>query len=137
MREMLGSVGVGAIINRPQMQLSEYGVLIDNSINEIPLHYPDIIIDKYGIMPNHIHIILFNLHNDENGRLIIAPTNISVVIQQLKRYISKRTGFTIWQKSFHDHIIRNEEDYKRIWRYIDDNPSQWALDRYNPTNMNV
>ncbi len=36
----------------------------------------------------------------------------------------------IWQRSYHDHIIRNETDYRMIWEYIDTNPVKWALDRY-------
>lgn len=39
-------------------------------------------------------------------------------------------GFSIWQKSFHDHIIRGEADYLRIWHYIDTNPAKWREDCY-------
>jgi len=48
----------------------------------------------------------------------------------MKRKISKILGFDIWQKSFYDHIIRNEHDYLQIWKYIDDNPIKWELDKY-------
>ena len=73
---------VGAIINRPysSVELSEYGNTTDNAINEIPVHYEGVVVDKYVIMPNHIHMIV----TVDNGRLIIAPTSASVVIQQLK-----------------------------------------------------
>lgn len=40
----------------------------------------------------------------------------------------------VWQRSYHDHIIRNESDYFRIFEYIDNNPLQWDLDCHNPTN---
>ena len=39
-------------------------------------------------------------------------------------------GWKLWQRSYFDHIIRNEEDYLRIWQYIDTNPAQWAEDEY-------
>ena len=96
---MLGSV-VGAITNRPyaSVKLSEYGHITDDAINEIPVRYEGVAVDNYVIMPNHIHLIM----TFDNGRLIIAPTSVSVVIQELKRHISKQIGFSIWQKSFHD-----------------------------------
>lgn len=36
----------------------------------------------------------------------------------------------VWQRSYHEHVIRNEEDYRQIWEYIDTNPARWAEDRY-------
>ncbi|MCL2125358.1 MAG: hypothetical protein FWH33_05135 [Oscillospiraceae bacterium] len=127
-KELLGSV-VGAITNRPDasVELSEYGKITDNAINEIPAHYENVSIDKYVIMPNHIHLIITLC----NGRLVIAPTNVSFIIQQLKRNISKQIGLSIWQKSFHDHIIRNEAEYQLIWAYIDKNPELWNDDVYH------
>jgi len=85
-------------------------------------------VDKYVIMPNHIHLIL-KIERNINGRIISAPT-ISTVVGQMKRKISKLVGFDIWQKSFYDHIIRNQHDYQQIWKYIDDNPLKWELDKY-------
>ena len=117
---------VGAIINRPP--LSEYGLIVEGAVNEIPAHYPIIVVDKYVVMPNHVHIILI-VGEGNGGRLIIAPT-ISTVIQQIKRAVSKQIGFPFWQKSYHDHIIRNETEYQKIWQYIDTNPQNWADDCY-------
>ena len=42
----------------------------------------------------------------------------------------KQIGFSLWQKLFHDHIIRNEEEYRKIWEYIDTNPLKWEDDCY-------
>ena len=129
-RKLLGKFDVGAIINRPPLQLSEYGKVIDKAINEIPIHYPQIIVDKYVIMPNHVHLILIIETIEESRRLIIAPTSISVVVQQMKRHVSKQIGHSIWQKSFYDHVIRSEEDYITKWNYIDTNPIRWHDDEY-------
>ena len=120
---------VGAIINRPQVELSKYGQITENAIHEIEKHYRRVTVDKYVIMPNHVHMILI-IHSDKDGRLIIASTNdnISIVVQQLKQQISKQIGLAIWQKSYHDHIIRGEYDYQKIWNYIDVNPMQWEKD---------
>jgi len=128
---------VGAITNRPQaetcmqIELSEHGIIVDEAINEISNHYTHITVDKYVIMPNHVHMILLINNYDCDGRLIIAPTYLSTVIKELKRCVSKRLGFSLWQKSFHDRVIRDEEEYYRIWKYIDENPLNWESDEYH------
>ena len=53
---------------------------------------------------------------------------MSVVINQLKGRISREAGFPVWQKSFHDHVIRDRQDHQRIWEYIDNNPLRWEDD---------
>ena len=127
---LLGEVAVGAIINRPQIILSDYGKIVDIAINNIPKYYPQINVDKYVIMPNHIHMILVIDTDNISGRLLIAPTTVSNVIKGMKSYVTKQIGFSMWQKSFHDHIIRDEEDYWQRWHYIDQNPIKWAEDEY-------
>ena len=121
---------VGADIIRPQEILNKYGQIVELGIKQIPAHYQNIFIDRYVIMPNHIHILM-RINNDDfvKGRIISAPT-ISIVIGQMKRWISKQIGKPIWQKSFHDHIIRDQRDYDRIYRYIEENPLKWNEDCY-------
>ena len=58
---------------------------------------------------------------------MVAPT-ISRVVKQLKGCVSKQIGFSIWQKLFYDHIVRNREDYNEINKYIHENPMNWQLD---------
>ena len=118
---------VGASIARPPLPpLSPYGQIVQAAICGISSHYPAVSVDHYVIMPNHIHLLL-QIHSDESGRAMPAPT-ISVVVQQLKGVVTKQIGHSIWQKLFHDHVIRNETDYLKIWQYIDTNPSKWEED---------
>ena len=58
---------------------------------------------------------------------MVAPT-ISRVVKQMKGYVSKQIGHSVWQKSFIDHIIRNEKDYLEHYTYIDNNPLKWEED---------
>lgn len=119
---------VGATIGRPQDKtLSEYGVIIDETINNISKYYPCVNVIKYVIMPNHIHLILQIERKETNGRPMVAPT-ISTVVQQMKGIVTKKIGFSIWQKSFHDHIIRNEKEFQKIWEYVENNPLKWDED---------
>lgn len=124
---------VGAIINRPlnPTQLSKYGTIVDGAIQNIPKFYTNVSVDKYVIMPNHVHMIVLieNETKTTNGRLIIDPT-LSRIVQQLKSYVTKDIGSSIWQKSFYDHVIRDTKDYEGIWKYIDENPLKWSEDNY-------
>lgn len=120
---------VGADIIRPnQIQLSEYGKLVEIAIKNIPEHYEDVSVDKFCIMPDHIHLLI----SSTNGRMISAPT-MSRVVGQMKRWVSKKVKISFWQKSYFDHVIRNEHDYAENWEYIDRNPQVWIEKHQNQT----
>ena len=121
---------VGADIIRPHtIPLSLYGRIIKNVIEQIPVRYPGASVEKYIIMPNHIHLLL--RISVSNGRMISAPTyRVPTIIGQMKRAASKQAQTGLWQKGYHDHIIRSEADYLRIWDYIDTNPAKWREDCY-------
>ena len=126
-KEKLFWEDVGASIARPEKpQLSFYGNVVQEAILNIPKIYPTISMDNYVVMPNHIHLLL-QIHTDDSGRAMLAPT-ISKVVQQMKGYVTKQLGASIWQKLFHDHVIRGEMDYLEIWNYIEGNPSKWEED---------
>ena len=119
---------VGAIIDRPEnVPLSHLGMIVRQSIIDIPKHYPMISVDHSVIMPNHLHLLL-QINADADGRSLIAPT-ISTVVRLMKGTVSEQAGFSVWQKGFYDHIIRNENDYQEIWKYIEGNPGKWAEDK--------
>jgi REP element-mobilizing transposase RayT len=121
---------VGADIIRPFSPiLSLYGCFVEEAIQDISRHYDGVVVDKYVVMPNHVHMIL--ILACRSGRMISAPTKaIPTIVGQMKRAVSKMAGFPIWQKGYHDHIIRSEADYRRIWEYIDTNPAKWREDCY-------
>ena len=118
---------VGASIARPEKpKLSFYGSVVEEAILNIPKVYSMVSVDNFVIMPNHIHLLL-QIHSDSSGRAMLAPT-ISVVVQQMKGYVTKIIGKSVWQKLFHDHVIRDEAGYLKIWNYIEGNPSKWEED---------
>ncbi len=109
----------------PKNDLSNYGLICDKYINSINVKYENVTVDKYVIMPNHIHLIIFL-----NGTMwASSPTNnIESIIRSFKTMVTKEIGISIWQRSYHDHVIRDENDYKKIWEYIDNNVTQWQMD---------
>ncbi len=119
---------VGAATGRPPGNLSRCGQTAKDYIERIDEAYDHVVqVDNYVVMPNHVHLLL-SVHPERlGGRRVAAPT-VSVVVNQLKGKISREIGSSLWQKSFHDHIVRDESDYLRIREYIDNNPSNWEDD---------
>ena len=82
--------------------------------------------DKYIIMPNHIHAIIVL----EDG-----ARNLSTIIGQYKSYVTRcihklDPRLEVWQSSYHDHVIRDQQGYEQIWNYIDGNLQKWQDDCY-------
>ena len=118
------------------VQLSSYGRIADRWIQELPNKYPGIKVNRYVIMPDHIHI-LFSLSNVD-GRGNPSPT-VDRVIGWLKYQVTKEInklrntqGEKIFQRSFYDHIARNASDCFEIHKYIYENPMRWYYDELNP-----
>ena len=127
-RENIFWTGVGADIIRPQdVPLSTAGKIVEQGILQIPTHYENVVVDNFCIMPDHIHLIL-RIESDIDGRIVSAPT-VSTVVGSMKRWVSRQIGRPVWQKSFYDHGIRNQQDYDEIWQYIENNPLKYALKR--------
>ena len=133
-RRNLLSVIVGEGFSLPQ--LTPYGEIADKRIKELPCKYREISVDHYVVMPNHIHLLLC-IKND-SGRENPSPT-VSTVVGWLKYQITKDINDLgeskcekIFQRSFYDHVIRNQDDYMEIAKYIKDNPARWYYDKlYN------
>ena len=68
------------------------------------------------------------------GRCGHRPTDIkpqhnriSNIIRSIKVLVAKEVGESVFQRSYYDHVIRNQKDYDEIWEYIEDNPRKWLL----------
>lgn len=125
------SVGADSIrpsnTNGYDVLLSSYGEIIEKAIKNISVCYSNVEVDRYCIMPDHLHLILF-ITSDDSGRIISAPT-LSGIIGQMKRWVSKQLGFSIWQKSFYENIIKNEKAYREMCKYIYENPLKYKSER--------
>lgn len=113
---------LGQIKRLNQIELSKEGKIVYTSLNNLKQTYTNIEIDEYVIMPNHIHLIII-IHEKNN-------LTISRMIQQLKWGITRKIGTSIWQKSFYEHIIRNEKEHLKIKEYIQNNIINWKEDKY-------
>ena len=125
-KHLLGRcVGADVLIG-PHVELSQYGKYTEDVLSKMPS------VDKYVVMPNHIHVIFAipSQKDDGSGPMGTSAPTIPSLVRYFKRMVTQQCGETIWQRSYYDHIIRNDSDYLRIWNYIDTNPAKWAEDEY-------
>ena len=118
----------------PLPKLSHYGEIADLWIQKLPEKYHEISVDCYVIMPNHIHLLLSVMKDDGRGNP--SPT-VDTAMGWLKYQITKEInklrgtpGEKLLQRSFFDHIIRNQDDYYEIYKYIYENPMRWKFDKF-------
>ena len=127
--QILGNIVGCGDFDAPKMELSKYGEILENYINLMSNKYAQIKVDNFVIMPNHFHMLL-RITGKNGASETAAPYNseISKFISLLKRYCNREYGENIWQVSYNDHIVRGENDYQKIWEYIDTNVLRWHLD---------
>ena len=105
--------------------LNWLGRIAEENLIKISSINPSIRLDHYVVMPNHIHAILdVGPDNQKNLSNVIGQYKMSVT--KLAR--KKVAGFRVWQRSYHDHVIRNQVGYEKIWAYIENNPLKWEAD---------
>ncbi len=130
---------------KPIMVLNDAGKIADECWAEIPKHFPNVILHEHVIMPNHVHGIIelindiddriqnprlpFNIANQNKYQKVI-PRSIGAIIRGYKTGVTKwfrnnTDTQIVWQRNFHERIIRDEESYQSISNYIRSNPAKW------------
>ena len=130
------------------MVLNENGqIIVEEWVRTADIR-PNVSLDVFIVMPNHIHSII--MIADGRGTLQRAPTterfgqptsnSIPTIVRLFKSVTTKRInvvrgmpGSAVWQGNYYEHIIRDEDDLCRIREYIVNNPLQWEVDRENPS----
>ena len=112
----------------PRVRLTKAGEVVQKYLCQIPG------IGAYVIMPNHVHMILHISATDilHGPMWSSAPTNAKIpsLVRAWKTLVSKELGESIWQRSYYDHITRDEHDYSVKMQYIAENPAKWYFDDY-------
>lgn len=136
-----------------RMEWNAAGRAADQCWRDIPTHFPQVALDEFIVMPNHVHGILIrtdpsaanrvgaNNHSPLQDRTEPRPRGTSQTIGSIIRgfkigvtkWMRENTGVgDVWQRNYYESIIRNDESLNRIRQYIMDNPASWMLDRENP-----
>lgn len=152
--EINGGAGLAsALKDAVKPILTRIGEIVDRTWNDLLNHFPDVVLDEYTVMPNHFHGILI-INSGDNGDATFErapasdapPLTLSSIIGSFKsrcvveniRYVVEN-GMEeigeIWQRNYHDQIIRNEDDLNRFRRYIRENPEKWSEDENNLENI--
>lgn len=108
------------------------GQITEANVHRISLKFPEVYVDKYVIMPNHIHLLL---RIDNVGGTGNPSPTLGKIIGWFKYQTTREinaayntAGNRVFQRSYHDHVVRGDKDYAMIWEYIDTNPLKWKLD---------
>lgn len=130
------------------MALNPAGVVIESWWHSIPQRFPDVMIDELIVMPNHLHgIITIGVESGADSGESLP--SLKQVVQWFKGMTTKdcilgiktqgwqRFPGRLWQRGFHDHIVRSEAALDRLRSYIEANPSQWPQDHDNPNAVSM
>ena len=134
------------------MHRNAYGQIAWQEWEQMGLHRPLVELDAFVVMPNHVHGIVIirgevNLapthkDNQRRGDTSVArpngpaPNSLGAIIGSYKSAVTRtinrmdKPETSVWQRSFHDVVIRNESMLDKLRHYIANNPAQWAEDRY-------
>ncbi len=129
-----------------EMRPNDYGRFADASWHDIPEHHPQIVLDEFVVMPNHVHGVIFLLRDGPASESVSATRSsgpssgsLGAVVGSFKSAVTRGInrlrgypGIPVWQRNYHDHIIRDEKELLRVRTYIRENPLRWALDPENP-----
>jgi REP element-mobilizing transposase RayT len=134
--------------------LSDMGRIVQDTWHELPSHCPDVNLDAFVVMPNHLHAIVFLVDRDGGGEPYStpgrtqrsAPTTLPGLVRRFKTLSMARAVHAhsvvdagrlwgrIWQRGYYEHVIRNDASLDRIREYIINNPAGWPRDPENPAS---
>lgn len=117
---------------RPEAYIDRIWKIVARQLETMNSLYENIDVEKFIVMPNHVHLLVRVLESSSGSSGTPTPTNdvIPRFVSTLKRYCNKSFGENVWQRSYYDHIIRDDKDYLNIWQYIDCNYMKWKIDRF-------
>jgi len=148
-RKKIPSLG---IIVDNKMILSDIGEMVKEFWLEVPIHSPNVSLDEFIIMPDHIHGIIIikpiiESRSDfstigksglvgstikNSGNKCWKSKSIGSILNQFKRICTLKTKLSgldlSWQPRYYDHVIRSDNELDRIREYIKDNPKKWTTD---------
>ena len=123
------SVGRGLALAGTQIHLTPLGWILQQQLLALEQRYTHVKIDKYVIMPTHIHLILYLSGITDAPSARASVTDIICAYKSLATRISNQhfqtPGRKIFQTSFYESVLRNEKAYQECWRYMEGNPAKW------------
>jgi len=135
-KKLFATIEKQGLYEEPTHLLTAYGKIVQAVIDEIPHRYSAQVVCS-AVMPNHVHVVLRLDEEEEERAIHESPlhkrSRLSKIVGYLKMNASKKireSGYAdeVWQRSYHDHIVRNHKDYEMIVEYVCNNPLNWERD---------
>ena len=129
----LSKVGRGLAPAAAVLKLTSQGQVAQCQLQVLQERYPSVSVEKYVIMPNHIHMILRLM--GETAGASPRPTLPEIVgtykslVTRLCNQSDQTPGRKLFQTSFYETVLRDERMYQDCWRYIEGNPSKWLEEK--------
>ena len=132
---VLSNVGRGLAPAEAVIHLTETGDIAQQQLLELEKRYPHVKIDKYVIMPNHIHVIIRLMEGTAGASPRPTIPDVVGTFKSLTTRVHNKKfhtpGYKLFQTSFYDTVLRNERAYQECWRYMEENPVKWLLHMEN------
>ena len=124
----LSSINPGDIRHRASVSLTQTGMIAVEQLMLLEQRYSYVRIDKYVVMPTHVHVILRLLDGTlpRPGLTDIVGAYKSLVTRAVNA-VHNTPGQKQFQRSFYETVIRSEKAYQSCWKYIDENPDRWGM----------
>ena len=127
-------VNSGKIPGEAEVTLTETGGIIRSQLLDLEKRYFSVSVDKYVIMPTHIHVILQLAGETKgSGKLPALPEVVGAFKSLATRtcnQVFSTPGRKLFQTSFYETVLRNETSYQECWRYMEGNPSRWLMNSH-------
>jgi REP element-mobilizing transposase RayT len=140
-----------------RMQLNMLGEIVRDCLMEIPHHFANVELPVYAIMPNHLHSVLVlrerarhavpllnrseQLNRTEHAERFGDPVagSVPTIVRSFKSAVTRKArinlknrAIEVWQRNYFERVIRNEDEFRKTWQYICENPARWDFDPENP-----
>ena len=140
----------GQVLNG-KMAANRLGAFVEDGWAKLPDHYDNVALDAFILMPNHVHGVIIIEDEPQGVGVGLKPAlpatvpsrrhGVPEIVRAFKSFSARKineirppTDVPVWQRGFHDHAIRGEDELGRVRSYIMDNPRRWSEDVYNPAN---
>ncbi|MFY9730930.1 MAG: transposase [Candidatus Acidiferrales bacterium] len=134
-----------------RMQLSDLGRIVEECLVAVPRHFKNADIPVHSIMPNHLHAVVAlrveassappTETNSVRAETFAAPItgSIPTIVRSFKSAVTRaaraafrKPSLDVWQRNYFERVIRSDDEFRKTWQYICENPARWDFDPENP-----
>jgi REP element-mobilizing transposase RayT len=132
------------VITNGEMVLNEFGRIAESFFCEIENRYPNVLLDEFIVMPDHVHVIInvsscidcseegFASTQSESDRSMRRKMTIPKIVGFYKMNVAKKinlirhmSGMSLWQRNYYERVIRSDYELDRVRDYVRNNPRNW------------